>query len=247
MRLDKYLADAGIGTRSEVKKLIYWKKVTVNGETVDDPAYRLSETSLVCFKGEPVQYSEFEYWMLNKPSGVVSESRKNSLKRGEKIPEGKEKTVVDLIRGSGKKDLFPAGRLDKDTEGLLLITNDGKLAHRLLSPAKHVEKTYYAELSGPLSKEAAERLEAGADIGDETPTRPCRIDRIGQDAVHITITEGRYHQIKRMFETEGLTVTYLRRITFGPLSLDETLLPGESRQLTGEEISLLTEEKRNGK
>ena len=247
MRLDKYLADAGIGTRSEVKKLIYWKKVTVGGKTVTDPAYQLPAGCEVCFKGEPVRNERFEYWMLNKPSGIVSESRKNSLKRGEMIPEGEERTVVDLIRGSRKNDLFPAGRLDKDTEGLLLVTNDGKLSHRLLSPAKHVEKTYYAELSGPLSAEKKERLENGVDIGDEKPTKPCRIETVTPERVSITITEGRYHQIKRMFETEGLSVTYLKRTAFGPLRLDGALLPGESRPLTKEEIDLLTEDMNNDK
>lgn len=247
MRLDKYLADAGIGTRSEVKKLIYWKKVTVDGKTVTDPAYQLPADCEVCFKGEPVRNEKFEYWMLNKPSGIVSESRKNSLKRGEKIPEGEERTVVDLIRGSRRNDLFPAGRLDKDTEGLLLITNDGKLSHRLLSPAKHVEKTYYAELSGPLPEEEKKRLEAGIDIGDDRPTKPCRIEMITPENVAITISEGRYHQIKRMFEAAGLTVAYLKRIAFGPLILDGALLPGESRPLTEEEIDLLTEVMNNDK
>ena len=239
MRLDRYLADAGIGTRSEVKKLIYWKKVTVDGETVCDPAFHVAEGAEVCFKGNPVSNEKFEYWMLHKPSGLVSESRKNTLKRGEKVSVDDERTVVDLIRESAKNDLFPAGRLDKDTEGLLLITNDGKLSHMLLSPKKHVEKTYYAELSGPLSKEDQEKIEAGIDIGDETPTAPCRMERKGTDKVFITITEGRYHQIKRMFEAVGLSVTYLKRIRFGPLVLDDSLKPGEYRRLTEEEVRML--------
>lgn len=247
MRLDKYLADAGIGTRSEVKKMINKGMVSVNGATEKDPGAKVTPgTDTVFVEGrnpspegneEEITYREFEYYMLNKPKGIISASRKNSLKRGEKVPAGEEKYAVDLIRESGKTDLFPAGRLDKDTEGLLLITNDGALAHRMLSPKHHVEKTYYAVLSGALSEEDRRKLEQGVDIGDEKPTLPCTINLLNRQSCLITITEGRYHQIKRMFGTAGLTVEYLKRITFGPLALDPDLEPGQYRSLSEKEMN----------
>lgn len=239
MRLDKYLADAGIGTRTEVKKIIAKGRVTVDGEPAKDGSCKLADGALVLVDGKEVCISEFEYYMLNKPAGIVSEARVNSLKRGEKIAEGEEKFCVDLIRESGRTDLFPAGRLDRDTEGLLLITNDGALAHRLLSPKYHVGKTYYVHLDGTVTDEQLKELEAGVDIGDDKPTKSCRTERISEDTVRITITEGRYHQIKRMFAVYGRTVEYLKRQTFGPLRLDETLSPGQYRKLSKEELEEL--------
>jgi len=158
MRLDKYLADAGIGTRTEVKKIIAKGRVTVDGKPAKDGSCKLADGALVLVDGKEVCISEFEYYMLNKPAGIVSEARVNSLKRGEKIAEGEEKFCVDLIRESGRTDLFPAGRLDRDTEGLLLITNDGALAHRLLSPKYHVGKTYYVHLDGTVTDEQLKKL-----------------------------------------------------------------------------------------
>lgn len=243
MRLDKYLADAGVGTRSEVKKIIGKGRVEVNGVKASDPGMKVENgTDSIIFDGKELSLSTFEYYMLNKPKGIISASRKNSLKRGEKVPFGEEKYAVDLIRESSKTDLFPAGRLDKDTEGLLLITNDGLLSHRLLSPKKHVDKTYYTELSGALSETEKVRLEEGIDIGDEKPTLPCTINMLSDMSCLITITEGRYHQIKRMFASCGLKVIYLRRITFGPLALDNELEPGEYRPLNSEELSKLLSE-----
>lgn len=240
MRLDKYLADAGIGTRSEVKKIIAKGRVTVNGSVVRDGALQTDAASdLVCVDGTCVEASGLEYYMLNKPSGIVSAARVRSLKRGETIPEGQERYAVDLIRDSVRTDLFPAGRLDRDTEGLLLITNDGAMAHRLLSPRFHVEKTYYAELSGTITEEQLKEMEKGIDIGDEKPTLPCRTERTGERAVRISVIEGRYHQIKRMFARYGLEVVYLKRLTFGPLCLDGELEPGGYRKLTGEETAAL--------
>ena len=246
MRLDKYLADAGKGTRSEVKKMIGKGLVTVNGAVQKDPGTRVEPgTDRIVVLGaeserpSEVGYTQFEYYMLNKPAGIISASRKNSQRRGEKVPEGEERYAVDLIRESGKTDLFPAGRLDKDTEGLLLITNDGALAHRMLSPKHHVGKTYYAELSDALSEEDRVKMEEGLGIGDEKPTLPCTVNMLFNKSCLITITEGRYHQIKRMFGVFGIRVTYLRRITFGPLALDAALSPGEYRPLTAEELSEL--------
>lgn len=243
MRLDKYLADAGLGTRTEVKKLISKGRIEVNGKKASDPGMKVEKgVDSVKADGAELSFSEFEYYMLNKPRGIISASRKNSQKRGERLPDGEAKYAVDLIRETAKTDLFPAGRLDKDTEGLLLITNDGKLSHRLLSPSKHVIKTYYTELSGEFSEAEKERLEAGIDIGDEKPTKPCTINILSDRSCFITLTEGRYHQIKRMFATSGLRVTYLKRITFGPLALDNSLDPGEYRPLNSEELSKLLSE-----
>ena len=232
MRLDRFLTETGNGTRTEVKKIISSGKVTVNGETAKDPSKKINEKEDRVQIGELcVEYAELEYYMLNKPGGVISASRgsrKNS-----------SVCVTDLIREKIRSDLFPVGRLDKDTEGLLLITNDGKLAHRLLSPKKRVDKTYYAELDGPIGCESAARIMNGVDIGDSKPTLPCSVNLLSDCSCLVTIHEGRYHEIKRMFQTEGRTVTYLKRISMGPLSLDAELSAGEYRALSAEEIDML--------
>jgi len=225
LRIDKYLADASLGTRTEVKKMIQKKRVCVNGNVVTDPSFKVDEINdIITAFGGAVKLETVEYFMLNKPAGVVSATRDNQT------------CVVELIFDKTRKDLFPVGRLDKDTEGLLLITNDGKLAHKLLSPKKHVDKKYYVELDKKLENDMILRLKAGIDIGDEKPTKPCSIEQVSEYSCFITISEGRYHQIKRMFETENLSVTYLKRISMGPLFLDEKLKPGEYRKLSDEEI-----------
>lgn len=257
MRLDKFLCDMGAGTRSEVKRLIAKGQVAVNGEVVKDAAKKVKEAAdTVTLSGTEIGYQRFEYYMLNKPAGVISASRTDLRNKDERC-------VVDLITSKKRKDLFPVGRLDKDTEGLLLITNDGALSHELLSPKKHVWKTYYAELSRGIGAADMERLCAGVDIGDEKPTLPCEVTpaeaaalsvrkESGADSkteiradgqtytrIFIKIREGRYHQIKRMIETCGSEVTYLRRISMGSLALDESLAPGEYRALTEGELSAL--------
>ena len=258
MRLDKYLCESGKGTRSEVKKLISKGRASVNGAVVRDSAFQLEpEADEIKIDGENVKYAAFEYFMLNKPKDVISASRAD-------LRNPNEVCVVDLIKDKIRNDLFPVGRLDKDTVGLLLITNDGALSHRLLSPKKHVDKTYYVELSTPIGRADIEMLEAGVDIGDEKPTLPCKIEKaiygIGEacneakaeteagrkpnersegSSFFITIHEGRFHQIKRMFETCGSSVTYLKRIKMGPLELDEKLKEGEYRRLTDDELSAL--------
>ena len=231
MRLDKYLAEAGKGTRSEVKKMISKGHILVNGTCVKDPGFQIRpQTDIVLLDGAAVRYAAFEYFMLNKPQGVISAS-------WDEHPD--TVCVTDLIRDKIRSDLFPVGRLDQDTEGLLLITNDGPLAHRLLSPAHHVEKTYLVHLDGVLTQEKAQRIMAGTDIGDKKPTLPCEIKHLSEDRCLITIREGRYHQIKRMFRTASLTVTYLKRLSMGPLSLDPALSPGEYRPLQPEELTAL--------
>ena len=232
MRLDKYLCEAGRGTRTEVKKLIARGAVSVNGTIIKDAAAKVDEIrDEVCIDGEAVRYADYEYYMLNKPKGVISATRDKRDKNAV--------CVTDLIQEKIRRDLFPVGRLDKDTEGLLIITNDGDMAHRLLSPKHHVDKTYYVELDGKVMPEGAGRIMAGVDIGDDKPTMPCEINMLSDNSCFITICEGRYHEIKRMFKTEGRTVTYLKRISMGPISLDTELEPGEYRTLSEREIELL--------
>lgn len=232
MRLDKYLCEAGKGTRTEVKKLIARGAVRVNDAVVKDASAKIDEAAdEVYLDGEPVRYADYEYYMLNKPKGVISASRDKRDKNAV--------CVTDLIQEKIRKDLFPVGRLDKDTEGLLIITNDGEMAHRLLSPKHHVDKTYYVELDGKVTKDGIERLMSGVDIGDDKPTLPCQINMLSDSSGFITIHEGRYHEIKRMFKTEDRTVTYLKRISMGPMSLDAELEPGEYRSLSEKEIELL--------
>ena len=241
MRLDKFLADANIGTRSQVKELIRKKLVTVNGQIITSPEYQVKEAAdeITC-QGKKLTLSEFQYFLLNKPAGVVSATK-------DRLSE----TVLSLLPKEHRKDLFPVGRLDKDTEGLLLITNDGELAHQLLSPKKHVAKTYLVQIREPLSKEAVKALEQGVDIGDEEPTLPGMVtpihdpDKLG-NWIHLTITEGRFHQVKRMLAAVGNEVLYLRRIRFGGLSLGLEVKTGECKELSEEETELLRNSNRLG-
>lgn len=233
MRLDKLIAQMQLGTRSQVKEYIRNGSITVNGQVVKKPEYKVAEQSdTVCFMGRALCYQEFAYYMLHKPSGVVTATK-----------DRQDKTVMDLLQGAAGKDLFPVGRLDKDTEGLLLITNDGALSHSLLSPKKHVEKTYYAECEGTLSAEGIAMLEQGVDIGDEKTTLPARVCKVKQAgnaySLELSITEGRFHQVKRMIGAVGGKVTYLKRISFGGLVLDETLEKGAWRALRQEEVEQL--------
>ncbi len=230
IRLDKYLADMGKGTRSEVKKAIGKGLVRVNNEIVKKPETKLdTDSDNVLFDGVLVGYAQYEYYMLNKPAGVISATE-----------DKREKTVIDLITEKKRKDLFPVGRLDRDTEGLLLISNDGELAHRLLSPSKHVDKVYYAKIDGKVTIEDVEAFQQGVDIGEEKLTRPAklRILKSGtQSEIELTICEGKFHQVKRMFQAVGKEVVYLKRLQMGTLILDESLKPGEYRELTEQEIA----------
>lgn len=255
MRLDKYLAEMGIGTRSEVKKLIKTKQITVNGVSAARPEMKVEEQrDEVCLRGKKLAYASYEYYLFHKPADCVS-ATEDALHR----------TVMDYLKDTVRSDLFPVGRLDIDTEGLLLITNDGALAHELLSPAKHVAKTYYAKVAGKVTEKDVDLFEKGVDIGEEKLTKPAKLvilsnDRM-TDAVHaacqnapekgsvpegeeiseikLTITEGKFHQVKRMFQAVGKEVLYLKRLSIGPLTLPEDLKPGEYRALTEEEISAL--------
>lgn len=229
IRLDKYLANAGIGTRSQVKQYIKKKQVTVNGIHAASGDLKIDpESDTVLYQDAPVIREVFVYYLLNKPAGYISATEDPNCQ-----------TVLDLIRDTTHKDLFPVGRLDKDTEGLLLITNDGALAHRLLSPRKHVDKTYYVELDTEIPAHAAATFQVGLDIGDEKPTLPAGLSILTPTSAHLTIQEGRFHQVKRMFHAIGCEVTYLKRIRMGSLKLDDTLSPGSYRPLTSEELSAL--------
>lgn len=237
IRLDKYLADMGIGTRQEVKRYLRQGRVTVDGSLVKSPEQKIDpEETKVCFDGRKVYYASYEYYMLNKPAGVVSATE-----------DARETTVIDLIRDKKRKDLFPVGRLDKDTEGLLLITNDGQLAHRLLSPKKHVDKTYYARIRGMVTAEDARAFADGVNIGtsaEEEWTKPgvLQILKSAEESeIRLTIQEGKYHQVKRMFQAVGKEVIYLRRESMGSLMLDERLKPGEYRALTEKELKDIAE------
>ncbi len=235
IRLDKYLADMGCGTRQEVKKFIRSGQVSVDGIVVKKPETKVEQTVQEVFlNGEKVGYESFEYYMLNKPAGVISATEDQSCQ-----------TVVDLIKDKKRKDLFPVGRLDKDTEGLLLITNDGTLAHRLLSPKKHVDKCYFARICGKVTEEDVRSFEKGVNIGSqEQPeiTMPGKLEIITSDdisKIRLTIQEGKFHQVKRMFQAVGKEVIYLKRLRMGTLILDENLGIGEYRPLTKEELEKL--------
>lgn len=284
MRLDKYLALAGMGTRKEVKKLIRAGRVCVGGVTAADPGMKVSQEDEVTLDGKPLDVREHVYYMLNKPAGVISATE-----------DPREKTVIDLVmetaEGVRRRDLFPVGRLDKDTEGLLLITNDGELSHRLLSPGKQVEKVYYARLDGPVGAREQILFREGLRVDETLTAMPAELQICGgkisdnSDSsgtismipvsgramteaengrrtitaveesggatseagkssgapsgteVLVTIREGKYHQVKRMFAAVGREVLYLKRLSMGTLVLDPALEPGQWRLMTKKEVS----------
>jgi 16S rRNA pseudouridine516 synthase len=233
MRIDKLLANMGFGTRKEVKHLLKTGLVRVNEEIVKDAKTHVDpDKQLVTVNGEQVEYKEFIYLMMNKPQGIISATEDNH-----------DQTVIDILEHEDAIfDPFPVGRLDKDTEGLLLITNDGQLAHQLLSPKKHVPKTYYAHIDDVVNEEDVAAFKQGVVLDDGYETKPgiLKILETGQTSkIELTITEGKFHQVKRMFEAVGKRVVYLKRIRMGPLPLDETLELGEYRELTDDELELL--------
>ena len=258
LRLDKYLAELGVGTRSEVKKLIKAKQITVNGVPAIKPEMKIDEqTDEVCLRGEKLSYAAYEYYLFHKPAGCVSATE-----------DRVHQTVMDYFTDTIRSDLFPVGRLDIDTEGLLLITNDGALAHDLLSPTKHVAKTYYAKVRGKVTAEDVALFEKGVDIGEDKPTKPAKLVILKNDLslneialeqhrraegetthretedtifseIELTITEGKFHQVKRMFKAVDKEVVYLKRLSMGSLVLPPDLKPGEYRELTEEELSAL--------
>lgn len=239
LRLDKYLADLGCGTRSQVRQLVKKGQVRVNGETVKQADRKVdARLDRVELEGRVLQYRNHKYILFHKPAGCVSATE-----------DARDKTVLDYLPVELQKDLFPVGRLDKDTEGLLLLTDDGELAHRLLSPKKHVDKTYYAHILGKVTWEDQEAFSHGVDIQDGKLTLPARLEILEaglpgesqseESRILLTVQEGRFHQVKRMFRARGKEVLYLKRISMGPLYLEEELRPGEFRELTQKELEAL--------
>lgn len=234
MRLDKFLAACGIGTRSEVKQILKSGAVTVNGTVVKRPETKV-DTSFdeVSYQGKWLSYNPFAALMFYKPAGCVTATQ-DSL----------HKTVMDYITHERKNELFPVGRLDFDTEGLLLLINDGDLAHRLLSPRHHAEKTYFVRVRGHLSDEDVKAFEKGVDIGEKSLTLPAKLSILSSGDIseaELTIYEGKFHQVKRMFAARGCEVIYLKRISMAGISLDPQLVPGEWRELNEEELEMLSE------
>lgn len=237
MRIDKFLANQDIGSRSQVKQYIKKGMISINGTVCKFPEQKIDEnTDQISYNGTVIGYQKHHYYMLNKPAGCVSATNDNL-----------HTTILDLLKGSvSVKNLFPVGRLDIDTEGLLLITDDGELSHNLLSPSKHVAKTYFARIDGLVTEEHIKAFKAGLDIGDDKPTKPGTLfiksanPDTSTSEILLTITEGRYHQVKRSFEVLGMKVTYLKRLSMGSLALDEALAPGEFRELTDSELQALT-------
>lgn len=268
VRLDRLLAREGLGTRSQLRKAVRAGKVLVNGCPEKDPGRQVLPGDEVLFDGRRVGGEANCYYMLHKPAGVVTATE-----------DGRERTVLDILREKGvlRRGLFPVGRLDKDTEGLLLITDDGALAHALLSPSRHVDKTYYAVVTGGVCEDDVRRFAEGLQVDEDFRALPAGLQVIGDEVgspdglqadggfgslisgtripgddgcrggaadaarVLVTIREGKYHQIKRMFEAVGRKVLYLKRLSMGPLRLDPALSPGEFRELTDLEIQQLRE------
>ncbi|GIN73080.1 pseudouridine synthase [Bacillus sp. J14TS2] len=233
MRIDKLLANTDYGSRKEVKKLLKSGSVTVEGDIVKDPKTQvIPEQQSIYVNGEEVHYREYIYLMMNKPADVISATE-----------DVREKTVIDLLHpDDAVMSPFPVGRLDKDTEGLLLLTNDGKLAHQLLSPKKDVPKTYFAVVKGLVSEDDKHAFQQGVILDDGYETKPgfLEILKAGERSdIELTITEGKFHQVKRMFAAVGKQVIYLKRISMGRLQLDEELALGEYRALTEEEVMQL--------
>lgn len=228
MRLDKFVSDGAAMTRSESRKAIKNGRVSVENKVVKDIAFQIAENCNVLLDGIEISYREFVYIMLNKPQGYVSATE-----------DKKQKTVLDIIDPSySRYQLFPVGRLDIDTEGFLLLTNDGDLAHNMLSPNKNVGKTYFLRLGKSITDKEIEALESGVNIG-ECITKPARAERISENEINLTITEGKFHQIKRMAKAVGNEVVYLKRIAYGDFYLDKALETGDYRVLTEKETKYL--------
>ena len=228
IRIDKYLADCGIGTRSEVKKYIKNKLVTVNGSVISKSDMKVNEEEdVVCFRNKEIHYEKYVYYLFHKPAGCVTAKQDNL-----------HKTVLDYFPEDTPKDVSPVGRLDLDTEGLLLLTNDGPLAHHLLSPTHHIPKTYFAILDNEVPQDAIQLFKTGVDIGDDKLCLPAELQILSPNEASLTIHEGRFHQVKRMFEAVGCTVTYLKRISMGNIVLGDLPI-GEYRRLTEEELASL--------
>jgi len=229
VRVDKILSELGFGSRQEIKKYVKAGKIRINDNIVKKPEEKLnSEKDKLYFEGKEVEVEEFETFILYKPAGYVCATNDNV-----------HKTVMELI-DSKRKNIVPVGRLDLDTEGILILTNDGALNHRLVSPASHVDKTYYAVFEGKLDENAVEMTKNGLDIGEGEVSKPAKLEIISDNEILLTIHEGKFHQVKRMVKALGGEVTYLKRVAFGGLILDDLKLnKGESRKITEIEMEML--------
>lgn len=229
MRLDKMLTSMGIGTRSEIRRACRDNRIEVNDTIIRDPSIQIDpEQDVVRVDDEVIPFTRYVYFMLNKPAGTISSTSDSRT------------TVLDLI-DSGVRGLYPVGRLDLDTEGLLLITNDGPLGHQLLSPKHHVEKEYVVQLRDPLEESRLEPIRRGIRLNKEETCLPAEVTITGERECHIILKEGKFHEIKRMFQAIGNEVVYLKRIRMKHLLLDESLKPGEYRSLTEAEVADLKE------
>lgn len=226
MRLDKFLVECGVGSRSEVKNILTKGMVKINGKIIKSPKDHIDlEKDKVEYKNQVLEYKEFRYYLMHKPAGYITATE-----------DYRDKTVMDILPDFViKKDLFPVGRLDKDTEGLLLFTNDGKLAHELLSPKKHVDKTYEVHLRDEINDEAIKSLENGVTILDDYFTKEAKVEKVDEKIVKLTITEGKFHQVKEMLKAVGNEVVYLKRLSFGKLNLGE-LVKGSVIEIRVEDI-----------
>ncbi|SDB09509.1 16S rRNA pseudouridine516 synthase [Eubacterium oxidoreducens] len=229
IRIDKYLSTMEVGSRSEIKKIIQKKRVSINGISINDAGLKVTPgIDEVLLDGKLIAYKRFRYYLFHKPAGCVSANS-----------DAMHKTIMDYMKDAPGRDLFAVGRLDLDTEGLLIITNDGDFTHSLLSPNKHVEKEYYALIDGSVSERDVNAFKAGIDIGEKKICKSAGLkilESSDTSKVLITITEGRFHQVKRMVHAIGREVIYLKRLKMGRYELDETLLPGEYREFTKEEL-----------
>ncbi len=234
MRIDKLLANVGFGSRKEVKQLLKTGVVKADGEPIKDPKTHVDpDKQQITVNDEIVEYREYVYLLMNKPAGYLSATE-----------DDYQETVIDLLEmEDAVYQPFPVGRLDKDTEGLLLLTNDGQLSHQLLSPKKHIPKTYYAVILGEVTNDDIVAFKQGVELDDGYVTKPAKLEILkagNQSTIHVTITEGKFHQVKRMFESVGKKVTYLKRVSMGPIVLDENELKiGEYRELTEDEVEAL--------
>jgi len=224
MRLDKYLTECGLGSRSEVKKILKMREIKVNGKIEFSPKINVSTADKILYNDETIEYKATRYYIMNKPAGYITATE-----------DKKHKTVMEIIpEWVVQKNLFPVGRLDKDTEGLLLFTNDGPLSHELLSPKKHVDKIYYVEAEKIITDEDIKKLELGVDIGGYI-TKPSTCERVDENKINLTISEGRFHQVKKMLHAVDNCVVYLKRIKFANLELGDLEI-GEVREINMEEI-----------
>lgn len=232
MRIDKFLSEMNIGSRKEIKEAVKKGRIKVNDIVIKSSDLKISpDKDEIFYDNKLIKYVEYEYFIMNKPGGVISAAKDDI-----------DTTVIDLIKTNTRDDIFPMGRLDKDTEGLLIITNDGEMAHRLLSPSNHVKKIYFAKIEGKVTDEDILKFKEGLTLKDGTVTKPSDLKIILSDEIseiELTIYEGKYHQVKRMFASVGKKVVYLKRICMGDLYLDESLKTGEYRKLSEDELKKL--------